>query len=143
MNISTLLYALGAVICLACADFFLKLSSDRISNNLGTLIYAITAIAIPTIWVAWSKISNESFQVTREGALASMLVGIFFSLVVVFISKTFASGGNLSIAAPTIRLSALMLASFLGILILGEAFTWRWALGVLLTFAGIYFIITR
>lgn len=143
MNVSTILYALGAIICLACADFFLKLSSNRISNNLGTLVYALTAVVVPTAWVAWSRFSNEEFQVTREGVLSSMLVGIFFSLVVVFLSRTFASGGNLSIAVPTIRLLALVLGSALGILVLGELFTWRWALGILLTFVGIYFIITR
>lgn len=143
MSPSLILYSLGAVICLACADFFLKLSANRISNSLGTLVYALTAVVVPTIWVMGSKFSNGEFQITRGGVLTSMLVGIFFSLVVVFLSKTFASGGNLTIAAPTIRLLALVLGSALGILVLGELFTWRWALGVALTFAGIYFIVTR
>lgn len=143
MTPSVFLYAFGAVVCLASADFFLKLSSNRISNNLGTLIYAITAVVPAAIWVVWSKLDGANLQVTREGVLTSIAVGLSFSLVVAFMSLTFAAGGNLSVAAPTIRLSALVLASALGILVLGEPFTWRYALGVWLTFAGIYFIITR
>jgi uncharacterized membrane protein len=143
MTLSAFAYALGAVICLAFADFFLKLSSSRISTNLNALIYAMTAVVPPALWVVWAKFSNVEMQVTRGGIIASALTGIFFSLVVIFLSLTFASGGNLSIASPAIRLSALVLASFLGILILGEVVSLRWVLGVLLTFAGIYFIITR
>jgi len=143
MNPSAFLYALGAVVCLASADFFLKLSSTRISGSVGTLIYAITAIAPAAVWVAWMKYRDEPLQVTNEGILASMAVGISFSLVVAFMSLVFGSGGNLSVAAPTIRLSALVLASVLGILVLREPFSFRYAFGVVLTFVGIYFIITR
>ncbi len=143
MNLSTLLFALGAALSVALADFFLKLSANRISTNLVTLIYAFTATVIPTIWVLWSKFSGESLIFSREGALLGVLVGISFSLAVVFFSLTFASGVNLSIATPAIRLVAIVLASALGILILREDFTWRYALGVALTFAGIYFIVTR
>ncbi len=143
MNSSTFLYAFLTVICLALADFFLKLSSSRVSTNVSTLIYAMTAVVPPALWVAWAKLNNIEMTVTREGIITSMLTGVFFSLVVVFLSLTFQSGGNLSVASPVIRLSALVLASFLGILILGEVVSWRWAFGVLLTFAGIYFIVTR
>ncbi len=143
MSISAILYAIGAFICLASADFFLKLSAGRISSSLGTLVYAVTAVVPAAIWVAWQKISNDSLQFTREGALASIAVGISFSLVVVFLSLTFANGANLSVASPIIRLLGIVLASSLGILVLGEEFSLRYAFGVLLTFAGIYFIITR
>ncbi|MBI5653215.1 MAG: EamA family transporter [Chloroflexi bacterium] len=143
MSTSAIVYAIGAFICLASADFFLKLSAGRISSSLGTLIYAITAVVPAAIWVAWQKFSNEPLQITREGALASIAVGISFSLVVVFLSLTFANGANLSIASPVIRLLGIVLASSLGILVLGETVTWRYAFGVALTFAGIYFIVTR
>jgi drug/metabolite transporter (DMT)-like permease len=103
----------------------------------------MTAVAPPALWVAWAKLNNVEMQVSREGIITSMLTGVFFSLVVVSLSLTFQSGGNLSVASPVIRLSALVLASFLGILILGEVVSGRWAFGVLLTFAGIYFIVTR
>ena len=143
MSPSVYAYAFLTVLCLASADFFLKLSSTRISNSAGALVYAFAAIALPALWVAWQKFTGGSFLITTEGVLASIMVGVSFRLVVVFLSMVFAGGGNLSVAAPTIRLSALLLASALGILVLGEPLTWRYAFGVILTFAGIYFIITR
>ena len=143
MSVSAILYAVGAVICLASADFFLKLSSTRISSSLGTLVYAITAVFPALIWVVWMRVTNNALSITREGVLASMMVGISFSLVVAFLSLTFAAGADLSIASPTIRSAGIVLASSLGILLLREEFNPRYALGILLTFAGIYFIVTR
>ncbi|OGO33148.1 MAG: hypothetical protein A2Z03_11215 [Chloroflexi bacterium RBG_16_56_8] len=143
MNLSALVYAVGAFVCLASADFFMKLSAGRISSSLNTLIYAMTAVVPAAIWVAWERLTNTSQVMTREGVLTSMAVGVSFSLVVVFFSLTFANGASLSVASPTIRLIGLVLASALGILVLGEQFSWRYALGLLLTFAGVYFIITR
>ncbi len=134
---------MGAVICLASADFFLKLSSTRISSSLGTLVYAVTAVLPAALWVVVARATNASFHVTRDGILASVMVGISFSLVVAFLSMTFAAGANLSIATPTIRLAGIVLASALGILVLGEVVSWRYGLGILLTFLGVYFIVTR
>src|SRR5713226_1145294 len=100
LNTSAIIYAIGAVVCLALADFFLKLSSSRISLQVSALIYAMTAVAPPALWVAWTKLSNVEMQMTRAGILTSILTGIFFSFVVIFLSLTFFSGGNLSIASP-------------------------------------------
>ncbi|MBI3914546.1 MAG: hypothetical protein HY327_10245 [Chloroflexi bacterium] len=143
MNTSTFLYALGALVFLALADFFLKVASTRISNQLGTLVYAGAALIVAAIWVASEKFSGADFRVTAGGLIAASLVGVCFALVVVFLSRTFSSGGDLSVAAPAIRLSALVLASALGITILGEQITWRWVFGVGVTFVGVYFIVTR
>lgn len=143
MNWSAFLYAIGAVVCLASADFFLKLSSTRISSSVGTLVYAMTAVLPPLVWVLWNKFSNSSLQVTKEGVLASIIVGLSFSLVVAFFSLTYAAGANLSVATPTIRMIAIVAVSALGIVVLREDFTLRYALGVVLTFAGVYFILTR
>ena len=143
MSISTLLFALGAAISVALADFILKLSSGRIGTNLVTLIYAFTATVIPTAWVLWDKFRGAPLTFTREGALLGVLVGIAFSLAVVFFSLTFAAGVNLSIATPAIRIVAIVLASALGVLVLREEFTVRYALGFVLAGAGIYLIVTR
>ncbi len=96
MNLTAVAYAVGAVVCLASADFFLKLSSTRISSSMGTLVYAITAVVPALIWVIWMKATDNSLSITKEGVLASIMVGISFSLVVAFLSMTFAAGANLS-----------------------------------------------
>lgn len=143
MNLSTIIFALGGAISVALADFFLKLSSGRISSNLVTLVYALAATLIPTAWVLWDKYHGAPLVFTREGAWLGVLVGLSFSLAVVFFSLTFATGVNLSIATPAIRIVAIVLASALGIIVLREDFTLRYALGVVLAGAGIYLIVTR
>jgi uncharacterized membrane protein len=143
LNVSTLLFAIGGAVSVALADFFLKLSTGRIGSNLVTLIYALTATLIPTAWVLWDNFHGVPLLFTREGALLGVLVGIAFSLAVVFFSLTFATGASLSIATPAIRIVAIVLASALGVLVLRENFTLRYALGVVLAGAGIYLIVTR
>jgi uncharacterized membrane protein len=140
---TALLYAVACAVCLASADFFLKLSSTRISATLGTLIYAVTAAVLAASWVGWSYASGSPLMITRAGVATSIAVGASFMLVVVFLSVLFATGANLSVAAPVVRLIGIVLAALLGILALGEPISWRYGVGALLTAAGLYFIITR
>ena len=69
-------------------------------------------------------------------------VGIAFSAVTALLYVTFAYV-SVSLGSPTIRVLGIVIASLLGILVLGEPFTWRYALGVILTIAGIALIVLR
>jgi uncharacterized membrane protein len=140
---TALLYAMGCALSLASADFFLKLSSTRISKSLGTLVYAMTAAVLAAVWVAWSGLSGTPFNITRSGVFANMVVGASFMLVVACLSGLFATGANLSVMVPVVRLMGIVLAALLGIVVLGEPITWRYGVGALLTLAGVYFIVTR
>lgn len=50
---------------------------------------------------------------------------------------------SVSLGSPTIRVMGIVIVSLLGILILREPFTWRYALGVLFTIAGVVLIVFR
>jgi drug/metabolite transporter (DMT)-like permease len=138
-----LLFPIGAALSLAAADFFLKLSSSRISSNLVAFVYSLTTLVVPSIllWIARSR--GEEITFTREGLVFAMLMGIAFSSVVVFLNMTFASGVNLSVGTPVIRTAGIMVASILGIIVFGEEVSWRYIFGFALTVAGLYFIVTR
>lgn len=75
---------------------------------------------------------------TRAGLFASMAVGVSFMLVVALLSVLFATGANLSVIVPAIRLLAIVVVAALGILALGEPVTWRYTLGASLALAGVY-----
>ena len=64
-------------------------------------------------------------------------------MVVAFLSGLFAAGAFLSVAVPVVRLTGIVIAAVLGIVILGEPLTWRLGLGALLVLAGVYFIVSR
>ncbi|MBI3734266.1 MAG: hypothetical protein HY259_12560 [Chloroflexi bacterium] len=138
-----ILYPIGAALSLAAADFFLKLSSSRISSNLGTLVYALATIIPPAILLLIGRARGDSVTYSGEGLLYSVLMGISFSLVVVFLSLTFASGVNLSVGTPIIRMTGIIIASALGIAVFGEGVSLRYFIGFGLALLGIYFIVTK
>jgi len=137
------LFPLGAALSLSAADFFLKLSSSRLSSNLVAFIYSMATLIPPTILLIVARARGEEVTYTREGIFFAVLMGIAFSLVVVFLNLTFASGVNLSLGTPVIRLAGIMLASTLGILFFQETISLRYLLGFGLAVLGIYFIVTK
>jgi uncharacterized membrane protein len=134
---SWLLFPVGAALSLAAADFFLKLSSTRISSNLVAFVYSLMTLVVPTVLLVLAKARGEEITFTREGIFFAMLMGIAFSAVVVFLNMTFASGVNLSVGTPVIRTAGIMVASVLGILVFGEQISWRYLFGFALTVAGL------
>jgi bacterial/archaeal transporter family protein len=135
-------YALACSVCLATADFFVKLASSKISTSMGMFIYGATTFAVGFAWVGYMKITGQPLLITRTGLLYSLAVGIAFSAVTLLLYLALAQV-SVSLGSPTIRLLGIVFASLLGILILHEPFTWRYALGVLLAIVGVALIILR
>jgi uncharacterized membrane protein len=135
-------YALICSIFLASADFFIKLASNKISSSMGMFIYGATTFTVGLIWVGYLKITGQSLLITRTGLVYSIAVGLAFSFVTILLYITFAHI-SVSLGSPTIRVMGIVIASVLGILLLREPFTWRYALGVILTIAGVTLIVVR
>lgn len=135
-------YALICSAFLATADFFVKLASSKISASMGMFIYGATTFAFGFAWVSTLKIRGQPVLITQTGVLYAIAVGLAFSAVTALLYVTFAHV-SVSLGSPTIRLMGIVIASLLGILILHEPFTWRYALGVVLTIAGIALIVLR
>ena len=138
-----IIFPIGAALSLAAADFFLKLSSSRISSNLLALIYSLSTLILPAILLAAARARGDEITATREGLVYGVLMGIAFSTVIVFLNLTFVSGVNLSVGTPVIRMAGITLASLLGILVFGEGISWRYVLGFALAVLGLYFIVTK
>jgi uncharacterized membrane protein len=135
-------YALLCSIFLASADFFVKLASNKISSSMGMLVYGATTFTVGLIWVGSLKLTKQQLLITRPGLLYSLAVGLAFSTVTILLYLTFARV-NVSLGSPTIRVTGILLASMLGILLLHEPFTWRYLIGLILTIVGIALIVFR
>ena len=142
MSSTTWLLAIAAMGIIALADFSTKQSAGKISPSLGTLIYAVTTIAIPLVWTLWTR-SNGGLEITREGVLWSMAVGVCFSLFTGLMFLLFSQGVNLSIGSPLVRMGGIVIAATLGIVVFREGFNLQYLFGFLLTAAGIVLIVTR
>ena len=142
MSAATWVLAIFAIVIIALADLSTKQSAGKISPSLGTLIYAVTTLAIPLVWTVWTR-ANAGLQVTREGVLWSMAVGICFSLFTGLMFLLFSQGVNLSIGSPVIRMGGVILAATLGIVVFREGFNLQYLIGFLLAAAGIFLVVTR
>jgi drug/metabolite transporter (DMT)-like permease len=135
-------YALACSIFLASADFFIKLASDKISSSVGMFVYGATTFTVGLLWVIYLKATHQPLIITSRGLLYAIAAGLAFSFVTILLYLTFARV-SVSLGSPTIRLMGIVTASLLGILILREPFTWRYALGVILSIAGVMLIVFR
>ena len=134
-----------AAVCaafLASADFFVKLASSRISSSLGAMVYGLTTLAAGLAWVLYERATGQPQYSTPQGWGYAILVGLAFSGVTFLLFVTYTKV-EVSIGSPTIRLTAIVLASLLGIVALREPVTWRYALGVVLAVAGVALIVAR
>jgi|SRR5579859_379579 len=135
-------YAAVCAVFLASADFFVKLASSRISSSLGAMVYGLTTLATALVWVLYERATGQAQFSTPQGWFYAALVGLAFSGVTFLLYVTY-SQVDVSIGSPAIRLSAIILAGLLGILVLREPFTWRYLLGTLLAIAGVWLIVFR
>jgi bacterial/archaeal transporter family protein len=133
-------YALACAMFLAAADFFIKLATNKISSSMGMFIYGITTFMVGLIWVGYLKVTGQSLLITRTGLLYAIAAGLAFSCVTILLYLTFAHI-SVSLGSPTIRVMGIVIASLLGVLLLHEPVTWRYALGVILTIAGVALIV--
>lgn len=138
-----LLFAGAAMVCLASADFCLKMASARISGPLSALIYGLFAFLVALLWVLLARSGGAIFRFSWTGGLYSVLVGLAFGLVVVFMYQTFAAGAPISLVTPLVRTGGIILASLAGVLFLREGITSRYLLGFFLTLLGLYLLVTK
>lgn len=142
MSTTTVVLAMAAMGIIALADLSTKQSAGKISPSLGTLIYAVTTIAIPLAWTLWTR-SNGGLQITRDGVLWSIAVGICFSIFTGLMFLLFSQGVNLSIGSPVVRMGGIVLAATLGIVVFREGLNLQYLIGFALAAAGIFLVVTR
>ena len=109
---------------------------------MGMFVYGATTFTVGLIWVGYLKVNGQSLLITQPGLLYAMAAGLAFSGVTILLYLTFAHV-SVSLGSPTIRVLGIVIASLLGILLLDEPFTWRYALGVMMTIAGVALIVLR
>lgn len=136
-------FAFAAMASVAAADIFIKLAAGKLSNSVAILIYGSCTFLFGLGWVLWQRAAGVPQFAQTQGILAAIGVGIAFSAATLTIYLTFGAGAPISLASPTIRLGALLLASLVGLTLFREPLTWQYVIGMILAISGIYLIVTR
>jgi len=122
-------------------DFFTKLSSNKIHDGAGATLVCFFA-AIPTlIYSLASKFGGQEINTSKEGILFSALAGLTVGTATIFAFKMFATGVNLSMAVPVLRISMIIIACLIGVIFLKETISWKLVIGLLFSFLGLYLIV--
>jgi uncharacterized membrane protein len=138
-----IVYALLSTIPMAAADFFMKLAAGKLSSSLGLLMYGTSTFTVGLGWVLWQRINHVPQYAQSSGVVSAMMVGVSFCFVVAAFYATFEARAPISIVVPIIRLGGLLIASAAGIVLLREPLTLRYVIGMLMSCAGVYLIVTR
>lgn len=136
-------YAAGTAVLLASADVMVKFAAGKLSNSIALLLFGCSTFFISAVWVILERSRGVPLLAQPIGMVVATAVGVTFTFVTLGLYTTFAAGAPISLASPTIRLGGLLLASFVGMLLFQEPFSWRYAAGMVLAISGIYLIITR
>jgi uncharacterized membrane protein len=140
---SWMFYATAAAAALAAADVFVKMAAGKLPNSLGTLIYGAVAFGVGLTWFLADRARGGLEHASTAGIVYALSVGIAFSAVAVALYSAFRAGAPLSVTSPLVRLSGLLVASLLGVLIWNEPVTRRYGLGLCLAVTGVYLLVTR
>ena len=139
-----LTYAFLTIFFYAFFDFFLKLSAGKIHDMFGVTIINFLSTIIVSAFLIFAKFRNENiFQVKQGGYLYSILAGISIGLASLFFIKMFATGVNLSIGVPLVRIGIVLLAGILGALLLKESINLQYLIGFALALVGLYLLVMK
>jgi uncharacterized membrane protein len=136
-------YALLTVLFYSVFDLFVKLSSQKVNDGLAAFIFNFVSTLVLILYLAWQMShGNKIFEWKPNGLLFASVGGIAIGLASIFFIKMFATGTNLSVGVPVVRIGMVILGSLLGVLILKEGINLKYILGFLISIAGLYLLIT-
>lgn len=137
-------FALLTVVFYSLFDLFLKLASDKMNSYFNAFVVNLVATLVLLVFVVYAYFSGEKlFTVKPGGWLFSILAGLAIGGASIFFVKMFATGTNLSVGVPVVRIGMVVIGSILGIILLKEGFNAKYILGVLLALVGLFLVITK
>src|SRR6185295_11880305 len=134
------LFALGSAFFAALTALLGKVGVGEINSNLATFIRTVVILGVSAALVSLRREWEPLGKLSRLGVTMLVLSGVATGLSWLCYYRALQLAPA-SLVAPIDKLSVVF-AILLGVLVLGEAFTWRIALGGSLIVAGAIVIAT-
>lgn len=138
-----LTFALTTIVFYSLFDFFVKLTAGKIHDGLGVFLMNFVSTIVLLAYLVISKMRGEDIFLTKPGGVFySIIAGVSISLAGIFFLKMFATGTNLSVGVPLVRIGIVLMASLLGVFVLKEGVNLKYIFGFLLSCLGLYLLTT-
>lgn len=121
------------------SDAMRKLGSalnDPFQNN---LVFQFGGFA--TGLILWLIFSRKFVMEPTKGIWYALIGGALIAVFNTLLFKALAIGPGVSTIVPIIRVGGVLLVASFGVLLFQEKLTWNLGAGILLSIAGIYFIL--
>jgi uncharacterized membrane protein len=124
-------------------DFFLKRAAGKIDDFWGSVLINAISVLPALIVVVWMKFSGKQIFVTKDGLIFSLLAGLSIGIGTITFIKMFATGTNLSIGSPLVRIGIILGTTLVGIFILRENLNAKQIIGMVIALLGIGIVLIK
>ena len=136
-------YAVLTALFYGIFDIFVKLTAGKIHDGLGGFVINLVATVVLALFLLYSSINGEKINYFKtEGVVYAAIAGILVGFASIFFIKMFATGANLSIGAPVVRVGMILVSVLFGVIFLKEGYNPKFLLGFLLSASGLYMLVT-
>jgi len=129
--VSWVVFAAITLVTWGLYDFLFKVAEDHINTFLAVLIISgVQAVVVsPFLYNAYA---SGSLAVSNKGVLLSGIMGLLVATGTVTFFYAFKRGAPTSLATPAVLIGSFLIVAVLGISYLGEPFTMKKGVGLVL-----------
>lgn len=139
-----LAYALATVVFYSLFDYFLKLSVGKLHDGTAGFIINLVSALVLVVFMIYSRSTGEAIWPPKPGGVMyAVVAGLAIGVATITFIKMYATGTNLSVGVPIIRIGTVVLASILGIVLLKEGISVKYVIGSVVSLVGFYIMLGK
>lgn len=126
-------------------DVLVRVSSDKIHPITAPLIFNIASAITVLAFFVYAYMNGEGDKLLefKPGGLGlAVVIGIIVGLFSMTFIRVFVAGANIPIGVTIVRTGTILVATLIGVLVLKEGVTPKALLGIALSLAGMYLVLT-
>lgn len=132
-----LLYAILAAFSFGFYNFFSKISADKFSPAIATMLISGTSFLVASIATIYFKVSDQVLTFTKSSLILPILAGIFAGAAELFYMFMYSKNAPITIGNPLVVGGTTIIAIILGIIILKEPMSAMKITGLIFSFIGL------
>lgn len=133
-------FAIFAATSFGFYNFFTKITADKFSPTIALMIITGVAFIMSVIATLIFNFLGQPLQFQKNALLRPVFGGLFYGTAVIFYVVMFSKGTPISIGSPFVVGGTTLVATILGLILLGEPLTAAKIVGVLTIVGGLFIL---